>query len=76
MSRMSTLVLSIQEDIEEGELTFDQIAEKHNVTIDWVEEAASMLDEYCDYMDGDAASALASAGWGTDEDYGYSGEDF
>ena len=27
-------------------------------------------DEYDDGMDGDHASALASAGWGTDEDYG------
>lgn len=27
-------------------------------------------------MDGDAASALASCGWGTDEDYGYAGEDY
>ena len=26
--------------------------------------------EYDDSMDGDTASALASAGWGTDEDYG------
>lgn len=26
--------------------------------------------EYYDDKDGDAASALASAGWGTDEDYG------
>lgn len=26
-------------------------------------------DSYNDDMDGDAASALASAGWGTDEDY-------
>lgn len=26
-------------------------------------------DEYDDSMDGDHASALASAGWGTDEDY-------
>ena len=26
--------------------------------------------EYFEDMDGDAASALASAGWGTDEDYG------
>lgn len=24
-----------------------------------------------DYLDGDAASALASAGWGVDEDYGF-----
>lgn len=27
-------------------------------------------DEYDDSMDGDEASALASAGFGTDEDYG------
>ncbi len=26
--------------------------------------------QYDDSMDGDTASALASAGWGTDEDYG------
>ncbi len=27
-------------------------------------------DDFNDSMDGDHASALASAGWGTDEDYG------
>jgi len=27
-------------------------------------------DDYDDSMDGDTASALASVGWGTDEDYG------
>lgn len=27
-------------------------------------------------MDGDLESGLASAGWGTDEDYGYYGEDY
>lgn len=32
-------------------------------------------DSYDEYMDGDAASALASAGWGTDEDYGYYGDE-
>lgn len=32
-------------------------------------------DEVDDSMDGDHESALASAGWGTDEDYGYYGED-
>lgn len=31
--------------------------------------------DVCDDMDGDHASALASIGWGTDEDYGYYGED-
>lgn len=32
-------------------------------------------DEDNDSMDGDTESALSSAGWGTDEDYGYYGED-
>ena len=34
-------------------------------------------DEYDDSMDGDHDSAMESAGWGTDEDYGYfGGEDY
>lgn len=32
-------------------------------------------DRYDDSMDGDHASGLASAGWGTDEDYGGGMED-
>ncbi len=30
-------------------------------------------EDYDDSMDGDHDSAMASAGWGTDEDYGYFG---
>jgi hypothetical protein len=33
------------------------------------------MEDYED-MDGDHASALASAGWGTDEDYGYASDDY
>jgi hypothetical protein len=40
---------------------------------DYNDEAGD--DSYDDSMDGDHGSALASAGWGTDEDYGYYGED-
>ena len=32
------------------------------------------MDHYDDSMDGDHESALASAGFGTDEDYGYYGD--
>ena len=32
-------------------------------------------DDYNDSMDGDHDSAMTSAGWGTDEDYGYYGDD-
>ncbi len=31
-------------------------------------------DDYDDSMDGDHESGLASAGWGTDEDYGFYGD--
>ena len=79
MSRMSDLVLSIQDDIEAGIMSFAAIAQKHNVPLSWVDEVNLEMmhypqDSYDDPMDGDAASALASAGWGTDEDYGYSGD--
>jgi hypothetical protein len=33
-------------------------------------------DFYDDSMDGDFDSGMTSAGWGTDEDYGYYGEDY
>jgi hypothetical protein len=31
-------------------------------------------DDFDDSMDGDHESGLASAGWGTDEDYGFYGD--
>jgi hypothetical protein len=33
-------------------------------------------DDYDDSMDGDWDSGMRDAGWGTDEDYGYYGEDY
>ena len=75
MSKMSNLVIDLQEAIANGD-SFEVIARRFDVPIRWVFEAADMLDELDDYndadpgqMDGDHASALASAGWGTDEDY-------
>ena len=35
----------------------------------------SWNDDYDDSMDGDHDSAMTSCGWGTDEDYGYYGDD-
>lgn len=32
-------------------------------------------DDYNESMDGDFDSAMTSAGWGTDEDYGYYGDE-
>lgn len=69
----------MQKDIREGELSFIQIAVKYNVSILDVEDVLSEMisneREYepdCD--DGDDGYALASAGFGTDEDYGFCDE--
>jgi len=80
MSKMSEINLDIQEAIRSGELSFSQIADQLQVSLDWVE---AVFDEMCeaeyqydDSMDGDFDSAMASAGFGTDEDYGYYGDEF
>ena len=39
------------------------------------DESEEWSDDYDDSMDGDHESGLASAGWGTDEDYGHYGDD-
>jgi len=40
-----------------------------------VDEAQDLIELYTETMDGDFDSGMASAGHGTDEDYGYYGED-
>ena len=75
MSRMSQLVLDIQDDIAAGLLSFQEIATKYQVPLSWVDEVwTELTDQYDDSMDGDFDSAMASAGYGTDEDYGYYGD--
>jgi len=57
----------------ENDMNYDD----YNDFNEMVEDGADdfWYDEGDDSMDGDHESALASAGWGTDEDYGYYGED-
>lgn len=55
------------EDIEHLGEMFDEENEDHWDDFD---------DYYDDSMDGDHDSSMESAGWGTDEDYGYYGEDY
>ena len=76
MSKMSDLQIAIQEDLNAGLLSFAEIAEKHEIPFEWVDNvAAEMADHYDDSMDGDFDSAMTSAGYGTDEDYGCYGAD-
>ena len=76
MSKMSDLQISIQEDLNAGLLSFAEIAEKHEIPFEWVDNvAAEMAEQYDESMDGDFDSAMASSGYGTDEDYGCYGAD-
>ncbi len=63
------------EDIDTDSLTVDMDGTLYHA--DCVDEVNADLDERDaedDWLDGDAESALASAGWGTDEEYGYYGD--
>jgi len=69
---MSRIIERVQEEILAGELGFFEIAEKFNMALEDVQDIADEL--YSDEadpgsMDGDHETALASVGWGTDEDY-------
>lgn len=74
MSRMSDIHIEIADLIEQGSLSFQEIAKVVGVSYEWVNDVAESLNEFYDSMDGDYESALASVGWGTDEDYGYYGD--
>ena len=84
MSKMSDLHLSVVEELNRGQLSYYEIAYKLDIPVAWVEVVSeevhstlntlnAIFDIDQDFMDGDATSALSSAGFGTDEDYGYFG---
>lgn len=46
---MRDVIIGIQEDIERGRLTFQQIANKHRVPLDWVDIACGeLMQQYQD----------------------------
>jgi hypothetical protein len=72
------IVEKIQNEIMLTELSFSEIAEKFNVPyadVNLIAEEMMNQDSYDESMDGDFDSAMASAGYGTDEDYGYYGDE-
>jgi hypothetical protein len=79
MSAFKDMLIDIQESIERGTLSYQQIADMYGLPVkDVILIAEELMDQYDDaryddYMDGDFDSAMASAGMGTDEDYGYFG---
>lgn len=78
MGFYSEMDLEVMEMVESG-ATFAQIQNAFPMLReDEIDAYLANVDDldYDDSMDGDEASALASAGWGTDEDYGGYAEDF
>lgn len=79
MGYFSQLALDVEEMLFEG-ATEAEIAKKLNITIEEVEVQVALLEEAdVDYEPDyeDDADALASAGFGMDEDYGcFSMEDY
>ena len=75
MSKMSELSMEIEQLYLQGYNEFT-IATMLNIPVELVDNfVASFMDvEYNESMDGDFDSAMASAGMGTDEDYGSYGE--
>lgn len=79
MSKMSQLQSEIL-DMYYSEYSLEEICHKLNVDRSIVEQVVSSDDDYAyydedDYLDGDFDSAMSSAGFGTNEDYGYYGDD-
>ena len=51
---MRDVIIGIQEDIERGLLTFQQIANKHRVPLDWVDLACGeLMQQYQDQINDD-----------------------
>ena len=75
MSKMAELALEIEDLYVQGYNVYT-IGTMLNIPVEMVDEfVASFMDvEYNENMDGDFDSAMASAGMGTDEDYGDYGE--
>ena len=69
---------------EKGDVLPENQERYDNLMAEWEEwEDEAVLEDWDDEpgwdeddMDGDWDSGMTSAGWGTDEDYGYYGEDF
>lgn len=79
MGQYKEMMINIQEMFDDGMIP-EQIASMYGFSVEEVYEILyAMNDMDKDYdpgdMDGDAETALASAGWGTDEDYGGYGVD-
>ena len=76
MSKMKDLAYDIEQLYCEG-LSEQAIADELKIPLDMVIDCVNEFGNYALYdesMDGDFDTAMASAGFGTDEDYAYFGD--
>lgn len=80
MGKVKNEIIDVIDALESTGMDFEKVANQFGMSLTEVVEIAR---EYGDFendadpgdMDGDFDSAMASAGFGTDEDYGYYGEE-
>ena len=80
MGKIKDQIIDVIDALESTGMDFEKVANQFGMSLTEVIEIAR---EYGDFendadpgdMDGDFDSAMASAGFGTDEDYGYYGEE-
>jgi len=78
MGQIKEHVMDIIEALEATDMDFEVVANRFGLSLVEVYEIAKEHGDFSDYddgMDGDFDSAMASAGFGTDEDYGYYGDE-
>lgn len=76
MGKMKDLAYDVEQLYCEG-LSEQAIAEELKIPLEMVIDCVNEFGNYALYdesMDGDFDTAMASAGFGTDEDYGYFGD--
>jgi len=76
------VIFEIENLLIDGEYSFAEIAKMFNISVGDIETIQEQMieneleDSMDDSMDGDFDSAMTSAGFGTDEDYGYYGDEY
>ena len=76
MGKMKDLAYDVEQLYCEG-LSEQAIAEELKIPLEMVIDCVNEFGNYAlydEFMDGDFDTAMASAGFGTDEDYGYFGD--
>jgi len=74
MSKMAELDMEIRNLLDEG-ISPPNVSKILGVPLTMVYDVLESYPDLDESMDGDHDSAMASAGFGTDEDYGYYGDE-